>query len=305
MAILLAGLAAFGMAASQVTVKRALHTNSVVGSLLVNMIVALILLAIVVALRPPPSVPLSSLGFFALSGLLAPGVSRWASIMGVDRLGPSISVSVLHGVRPILAVMGAVVFLGESIGVPRAVGIAGIVLGVVWLSRSREDGNSLAVEEIEVGEGHETSPQRSMFDPAVAFPLIAALGFAAADLLIKQGLRDMPNPSFGAMVALGSAVTTWTIAVISVPGARKKVKLGPGIGWLVATGVFGGGGVLLFFHALERGDVAIVSPIVGGQPLLVFLLSRIMLRGSEPIGASTVLAGVLVVAGAVIISLYQ
>jgi drug/metabolite transporter (DMT)-like permease len=304
MAVLLAGLAAFGMAASQVTVKRALHTNSVVGSLLVNMGVAWLVLVIAVVLQPPPSVPLSSLGFFVLAGLLAPGVSRWASIMGVDRLGPSISVSVLHGVRPTLAVLGAVVFLGESIGVPRAVGIAGIVLGVVWLSRSREDETSLAMEELEVGDARRTSTQRSMFDPAVAFPLIAALSFAVADLLIKQGLREMPNPSFGAMVALGSAVTTWTIAVLSVPGARKKIKLGRGLGWLVATGVFGGGGVLLFFHALERGDVAIVSPIVAGQPLLVFLLSRLMLRGSEPIGARTVLAGVLVVAGAVIISLY-
>lgn len=305
MAVLLAALAAFGMAASQVTVKRALHTNSVVGSLLVNMSVAWLVLVIAVVIRPPESYSASSIGFFAISGLLAPGVSRWASITGVDRLGPSIAVSVLHGVRPTLAVLGAVFFLGESIGLPRTVGIVAIVLGVAWLARSRGGGSSLALEGVEGDDPPAMAVRHTMFEPAIVFPMLAALSFAVADLLIKRGLTEMPSPSFGAMVAIGTAVAAWSITVFSVPGVRRGLKLGPGFGWLVATGVFGGGGVLLFFHALERGDVATVSPIVAAQPLLVFLLSRLLLRGSEPIGPGTVLAGVLVVAGAVIISIYQ
>lgn len=305
MAALLAVLAAFGMAASQVTVKRALRTNSVVGSLLVNMAVAWLLMVIAVVLRPPDFFSLPSVGFFALSGLLAPGISRWASITGVDKLGPSIATSVLHGVRPMLAVMGAVVFLEESIGLPRAAGIASIVLGVAWLARSPGGKSTLALEEVEEGGPPATHVRHTIFEPAIVFPMIAAFSFAVADVLIKRGLTEMPSPSFGAMVALGCAVATWSIAVFSVPRARSQIKLGPGFGWLVATGIFGGGGVLLFFHALERGDVAIVSPIVAGQPLLVFLLSRLLLRGSEPIAPGTVLAGVLVVAGAAIISIYQ
>ena len=304
MAVLLAALAAFGMAASQVTVKRALHTNSVVGSLLVNMTVAWLVLVIAVAIRPPSSYSASSIGFFALSGLLAPGVSRWASITGVDRLGPSIAVSVLHGVRPTLAVLGAVIFLGESIGLPRMAGIAAIVLGVASLARSRAGERSLVVEGVDGGDPP-TRARHTVFEPAIVFPMLAALSFAVADVLIKRGLTTMPSPSFGAMVAIGTAVAAWSLAVSSVPKARRGLKLGSGFGWLVATGVFGGGGVLLFFHALERGDVAIVSPIVAAQPLLVFLLSRLLLRGSEPIGPGTVLAGVLVVFGAVIISIYQ
>jgi uncharacterized membrane protein len=63
-----------------------------------------------------------------------------------------------------------------------------------------------------------------------------------------------------------------------------------------------GAAILLLFHALARGDVSLVSPVIGTQPLFVMVLSAMILRHLERRDRSTILAASIVVIGTILVS---
>jgi uncharacterized membrane protein len=135
-----------------------------------------------------------------------------------------------------------------------------------------------------------------------AFPLMAGLCYASADILIKQGLLLMPNPATAALISTVAAVVTWGAAVAASPRTRTRVTLGSDIGWQVLSGVLAGTALLCLSNALGRGDVTLVSPILASQPLMVFILSRLLLRDLERLRMATVLAGCSIVAGTLLVA---
>jgi uncharacterized membrane protein len=60
--------------------------------------------------------------------------------------------------------------------------------------------------------------------------------------------------------------------------------------------------ILSLFTALVEGDVTVVTPIASSQPLIVFLLSTLLLRDLEQIRRSTVVAGLAIVAGTILVA---
>jgi uncharacterized membrane protein len=72
---------------------------------------------------------------------------------------------------------------------------------------------------------------------------------------------------------------------------------------LVLAGAFMGTAILLLFHALARGDVTLVAPVIGTQPLFVMLLSAILLGHLERRDRTTVIAASVVVIGTILVSL--
>lgn len=306
-------LSAICFAASHVVSKRGLRDTSVVGGSIVVLAVSWCVIALSVALDPPESVTGSGIAIFGVLGLFVPAISRAAALKGIDALGPSIAIPIQQGLRPVLSVVGAMLILGESIGLVRGVGILAIIGGGWHLSRrpreSRERGGEGRALE---GSGSATSltvsvPDRialrvrGLLRPGVAFPAISALSFAAFDLIVR-GTRSLVEPGFAAMVSSGTGLLAWLVAVSLVPAVRRRLHLGAGTRWLVLAGALVGVAILTAFHALERGTVSLVVPIHSSQPLFVFLLSWLLLRDLERITLSTVLSGLAVVAGAVFVS---
>lgn len=62
-----------------------------------------------------------------------------------------------------------------------------------------------------------------------------------------------------------------------------------------------GTAILLLFHALARGDVSLVAPVVGTQPLFVMVFSAILLRHLERRERSTLVAATIVVLGTILV----
>lgn len=297
-------LAAICFAGSQVTVRRGLVHSSIISGVLVSLSTALVVIVIAVLFDPPAEVTADGLALFVLGGLAAPGISRWAATTGVHRLGPSVAVPITQGARPLLAVGGALLFLGESLTIPKLVGLVAIVAGGSQLSRSREDARSLGLGSIEGPVETATRSQRIFrLRPGIVFPLLAGLAYAASDLVVKEALDHLPHPRFGAMVGMASALVAWSAATLLAPPLRRQLRLGRDVGWLVASGVLAGLAIINLFTALDLGDVTLVSPITASQPLAVFLFSRIFLRKIERLNASIVLAGCSIVVGTIIISL--
>ena len=74
---------------------------------------------------------------FLLAGLLAPGGSQILFTLAVREVGAS-RTSVTVGGAPLVAVAIAVIFLGEPLGLPLAVGALGVVAGGVLLGAERD-----------------------------------------------------------------------------------------------------------------------------------------------------------------------
>lgn len=298
----LALAAAVCFAGSHVTARRGLVESSVVSAVLISCSSALLVLGAAVAFDPPTAIVGKGFLLFALAGLAAPGVSRWAASTGVHRLGPSVAVPITQGTRPLIAVMGAVLILGEQVTISRLIGI-GFIIGGGWeLSRSRREARSLGLGALE-GPLKEDAQTTRFFRVGVIFPVLAGMAYATQDVVVKEALQHYSHPQFGAMVGMGTALAIWGLAVLVIPGLRAQVRVGRDFGWLCVSGSLAGIAILALFHALELGEVSLVSPITASQPLIVFVLSPLLLGRLEHVHISTVISGFAVVAGTILVSL--
>jgi drug/metabolite transporter (DMT)-like permease len=259
---------------------------------------------------PPETVSTRAMVFFAVSGLFAPAISRAAALGGVRALGPSISVPIQQGLRPLIVVPAAVIVLNETFGWTRVLGLAAIVTGGWILSRDPAGAGEPPAEALvsrERGAGHPATvvdrrPSTRGFRPGIAFPIAAAIGYATSDLLVKIGLGGGSDPVYAAPLSIGVGFLVWAIAHAFRP-VRRRFRLGRDVGWLVLAGAFMGLAILLLFRALARGDVSLVAPVIGTQPLFVMLLSAILLRHLEVRDRTTIFAASVVVVGTILVSL--
>jgi drug/metabolite transporter, DME family len=277
---------------------------------------AWVLVTIPLVVDPPSSLSFRSVALFAASGLFAPGIARAAALAGVHSLGPSLSVPIQQGLRPLIVLPAAALVLGESFGALRVVGVTAIVLGGWTLSRQpgivTGDG-ALDAVMTETAAPAPAAPTRTRlrrgtsavfggFRPGIIHPVIAAFAYATADLLVKSGLNATAETIYGAPVSIGTGLLVWSIAH-AFPSVRARFRLGRDAGWLVLSGALMGTAILLLFLALDRGDVSLVAPLIATQPLFVFVLSALILRHLERRERSMVIAGLVVVMGTILVSL--
>jgi drug/metabolite transporter (DMT)-like permease len=271
---------------------------------------AWVVVMIPMLLDPPDTVSTRAVVFFAVSGLFAPAISRAAALGGVRALGPSISVPIQQGLRPLIVVPAAVIVLNETFGWTRLLGLAAIVTGGWILSRDPPGAGEPPLETLVApgrGAGQPATavgrrPSTRRFRPGIAFPIAAAIGYATSDLLVKIGLGGGSDPVYAAPISIGVGFLVWAVAHAFRP-VRRRFRLGRDVGWLVLAGAFMGMAILLLFHALARGDVSLVAPVIGTQPLFVMLLSAILLQHLEVRDRTTILAASVVVIGTILVSL--
>jgi drug/metabolite transporter (DMT)-like permease len=221
---------------------------------------------------------------FAAVGLIYPVGSSILSVRSNERLGPAIAGAVSN-VTPIFAVLGAVLFLDERLGLGRLVGLALVVAGVALLALRR-------------GAGHRQWPLW-----VLGLPLAGALVRGSVQPAIKTGLALWPEPM--AAAAIGYIVST--IMILLLVG-RRAVRAGPadgrGILWFTGVGLCNGGATFLLYAALGLGSITVVAPLVALFPLIAVVLSLVFLReerlhalGLLGIGVSVVGVILLLVAG--------
>jgi drug/metabolite transporter (DMT)-like permease len=289
---------AFCFAGSHVVSKRGLKDTSVTAASLIVLGVSWTIIAITVLFDPPAEVTARAIVVFAALGLIVPAISRWAVLKSVDVLGPSIAIPIQQGLRPLLAVTGAALLLGEDVGLVRGIGVALIIAGGWQLSRRPP--------EDRVGSDDATAPRARWWAlrRGIVFPLTAAVAYAASDLLVRSTLGDdLAEPSFAAMVSTGSGLLAWLLVVVTVRPMRASVRFGRAAWWLVASGGLIGFAIMGVYQALSRGEVSLVTPINATQPLIVLLLSAFLLRDVERIRPMTVVSATAIVAGAILVSL--
>ena len=218
---------------------------------------------------------------FAGVGCIFPVVVSILGVRSNERLGPAVAGAV-GNVTPIFAVLGAVLFLGERLGLLQLAGLAMVVGGVALLAlRGGSGGRHWSVW-------------------VLGLPLAAALVRGAIQPAIKTGLALWPEPL--AAAAIGYALSS--VVIVSLVG-RRALREGPairsGVLWFLAVGFANGSATFLLYAALGLGSITVVAPLVALFPLIGVVLSWIFLRGEQlhAIG----LLGILVSVGGVILLL--
>ena len=243
-----------------------------------SMIVAWLMAAIFV---DPAGFNLKAALIFAGVGVVFPVMASILSVRANEKLGPAVAGAV-GNVSPLFAVLGAVVFLGEHLGLVQAAGLALVVAGVALLAL----------------RGGAVGRQWPLW--VLLLPLSAAVVRGAVQPVIKTGLGLWHEP----MAAAAIGYTLSTIVILSLVG-RRAWREGPahraGVGWFTAVGMFNGSATFLLYAALGLGSISVVAPLVAVFPLIAVVLSFFFLR-EEKLHALG-LAGIVVSVGGVILLL--
>jgi drug/metabolite transporter (DMT)-like permease len=280
----LALLAALFFAAGTLLVKRGLQQLDSVSGAVIQIAVSLLAFAAAGPFAISAGDWLSpAVWVFAAIGLLRPSITTILANEGTRRLGPTLSAT-LESLSPVFAVTGGVVFLAERATWPIVLGTAGVVSGVMVLTRRGR-------------------LPRSWTAWALLFPLGAALIRSSAHLGARWGLLMLPNVVMSGLVANGVSFAI-ALGVRRVHGRAggPPPLLRPGAGWFVASGVTNATAIFCLNSALMLGQVVYVSPVVAAYPLFTLLGSRLFYR-QEPITVRLLLGMLLIVPSVVLITL--
>ena len=232
-----------------------------------------------------PGFSLSIVPLFVASGVVGTALGRLLSFDGIDRVGASVN-SAAISTRPLFATVLALAVLGEVVSPGTAVGIVVLVAGLVVLARSK--GGDL----------------RGWEPRELTFPVLAAVLFAASDVIRRFGLTETP---VSPLEAVAFHETAGWIALLGLAAWRYDLARPSrrALGIFAASGVFNAVSLLLYFQAfaMPGGSVAIVTALVGTAPLFVTAFGAVMLADLERITRGVAVAAVLVVVGAALITL--
>jgi drug/metabolite transporter (DMT)-like permease len=95
----------------------------------------------------------------------------------------------------------------------------------------------------------------------VALSLVAAFAWATANYWLVPLSRTVDPYVASLVILVGNGLCTMPLG-LALDGLPGSGELGP-LAYAVLAGVLEVGGFLLFFRALERGDLSVVAPIIG------------------------------------------
>jgi DME family drug/metabolite transporter len=283
---LIALAAALSYAISGIAAKRGLRYSTPVTVTLVSVAIHATMLWIALLIfRGIPAVSWYVLFLFVLSGLIQP-ILRFLTYAGIHYVGAAAGTT-LRGSHPLFSTSLAILFLGEPLNLPIALGTVLIVAGVAvisWQGNQKQEGF------------------RWWY---LAYPLSAAFLAGVSHPLRRYTLNLANEPLYLAAV-IGIVALPWLASATLLPGQKQKPVWDRRamVPFLIA-GTFETLGILLVIVALSVGNVVIVSPIVATSPLWIVFGSWLFLRDIERLTRRTIVGAVCVVAGTIAISIVR
>lgn len=218
---------------------------------------------------------------FVVIGLLVPGLSSILFVHAVRGAG-SARAALIVGTAPVVSALLAIALLDEPLRAGLVAGTMLVVTGGIVL----------------VGERVRPADFRAF---GALLALVCAVLFGIRDNVVRWATGDGEAPLLAATAATLFAATALVLVYVLVAhrtGLARELR--------TATPAFAGAGVALglaylaVIIALDRGRVTVVAPLNATQSLWAVVLAALIIGHLELIGRRTVLAGMLVVAGAVL-----
>ncbi len=223
---------------------------------------------------------------FSVVGVFHFAVGRQLSFTAVRNVGANLA-SGLISTQIVYSVLFAVLLLGEKANDGIILG-AGLIMGGIVLLEGT------------IGAGKRGGNAKIGY--------IAGLGtgviFGLTPVLIKYGLTLFKYFLTATFLAFASGLIFYALVI-----PPRRVKSGmkllsrSAISYYIAAGIFGVGAQLTRFFALSIAPLVIVAPILASHPIFTIVLTRKVAREFELFSLRTVSAIVIVVLGAVLVSL--
>jgi DME family drug/metabolite transporter len=285
MAIALALLSSLLISFTTIVMKKGIaRTNPTSAMLVVTVVGSLIFLAVSVPVFKFDYLKSKAFLLFILAGVFSPALVRWLYFISLDRLGPSVSSSIIS-TGPAFTAVIAIVFLKEKLTVSISLGIVLIIAGIIIMERS-------------INTGHNFRVQRKK---DLLFPLLSAIFLGLAIVFRKMGLNLLDEPIFGLTVGFLTSLVFYAMLCLMFKSMRNSISLNRNdLLFLCAAGVFLTAGWLTLFYALSLGDAIIVAPLSNLHPVIVVGLSYLFLKDIEKITSKMIVGIILVLIGVVL-----
>lgn len=235
---------------------------------------------------------LIGIGWFVLAGLSAMVFGRSLLFASVRILGVSRS-SAVKRLNPFFSVILAALILGETISGPDFFGMGFIALAF-----------GLLIYDVYVKRGMELEGATEISH--YLYGLFAALAYAAAYVMRKLGLNQLPDPALGTFISALSGLCSFYI--LSFFSQRRRDNFRNVFRhldrWIVSGAIMMSSGQILLFAALAYERVSNVVMISSLEVFISIILSVIIFRSEKWPGmwvvmsASFAMVGVIIVASA-------
>ncbi|MBT8370541.1 MAG: DMT family transporter [Deltaproteobacteria bacterium] len=290
LAAILALFSSVLIGATTILMKKAIErANPTSAMLMVTLVGTIVLLLVSIFTIPVNYLNSASIIYFVVAGVFSPALVRWLYFISLDRIGPSVSSSILATGPAFTAIM-ALVFLKEKITLQISLGIILIIAGIVIFEKDINN---------EKGIG-----KRSRKD--LVFPLLAAFLFSFAVVARKMGLNILNSPILGVTVGFVTSLVIYAAMCLVSKKLRASISIAKkDLPYFCGAGIFLTAAWLVMFYALSMGDAIIVTPLANLHPLVVLLLSYFFLGKIEKISKGILIGTCAVVSGVLLITTGQ
>ena len=299
MALALALLASFFFSSRDISVRKSLVKADLYSTLVITLLFA-IPISGAIALLTGEIWQLATLDpivieLFAIVGILQFVLARGLYYAGIGILGASRAIAVAK-MDSALAVLLAVLFIGEGINLLIALSVIVVMAGVFLVSLSESSGQQK--------EG--TAMMRRKFFRGLMYLILTAITSAVVPLLIRVGLLESGVPVLGAFIANSFALMV--LAPFLLVGRFRNRLLGldrNSIKLITFSSIFATSGQLAKFMALGLAPVIFVAPVLNANILITFCLAYLFIRRQELVNSKVIVGGLMVVVGITILALVE
>jgi drug/metabolite transporter (DMT)-like permease len=228
----------------------------------------------------------TSVGAFAVGGILGSLLARFYLFVGIERLGAS-RTEPLKSLFPLVALVAAVVLLGETLSARLVVGtlvlLAGVV-GVTW--ESRNNAGTLSGRALWI---------------AMGFPLAAAVLLGIDPVFTRIGLSEGTPPLVGTTVRVAAAAGGFLVYLGWKRFRGTQLEAFALNRWILAASLCNTLYLAAYLIALGLAPISVVAPILGATPLIVVLGGAVLTPGLERVTPKLVVSVVVVVVGVILV----
>jgi transporter family protein len=272
---------------SPVLVKRGLVGSDVSAAtlyqqatILLTLVLAAVLEGNLMAQRIAP-LPLA---VFIATGIVGAYLGRTLFVKSVAQIGASRAQS-LNNSSPLITVLLAALLLGETLSPAVLGGVLLIIAGVFFVTTTD-------------AQGEDSGAARTL----TLTSIMATLCYGIVPVLKKFGTDLGGPPVLGALVmhATGLALLLTLGRLLKIELKWHKLPLSSFL-CFVGAGVLQGIGSILTLKALLYAPASVVAPIWNTQPIISFILTKVLLQGIEVVTLRDGVAAALVVMGVLVL----
>jgi DME family drug/metabolite transporter len=261
------------------------ESNAFNVSLIISCVGMVILWPLAIFMTDFRATSVEGIVFFAISGVLSPGIVRLFYYSGLKRLGAPVNSSVF-AVYPLYSSLLAVVFLGEILTVENWLGIVLVILGGFFVEMSSRKTNN----------GHKSVKS------ALLLPILGGLTLGISSITRKFALDLFDAPVLGVAVGYSFSLITYALILMFSAPTRKKLSLKQDLRYFWKAGIGQALAWILTFYALSYELVSVVTPLLAIEPIFVVFFAYLYLRKQEYVSPKLAVSTILIVFGIILVT---